>query len=76
MDRRDQELLDKQLWGVSPQPPGSGGALGFIALATFCAGIAIGSLLFTHPPKSPQISWRSGSTAILLPHGVPPTSLQ
>ena len=43
MDKRDQELLDKQLWGVSPSPPHSGIILGFITV--FLVGIGIGDIL-------------------------------
>ena len=43
MTRRDQELLDKQLWGVSPSPPHSGIIIGFITM--FLVGIGIGDIL-------------------------------
>jgi hypothetical protein len=43
MDERDQEFLDKQLWGVSPSPLHSGIIIGFIAL--FLVGIGIGDIL-------------------------------
>ena len=43
MTRRDQELLDKQLWGVSPSPPRSGIIIGFITV--FLVGIGIGDIL-------------------------------
>ena len=43
MDKRDRELLDKQLWGVSPSPPHSGIMIGFIAV--FLVGIGIGDIL-------------------------------
>jgi hypothetical protein len=32
MNKRDQELLDKQLWGVSSSPPHRGIIIGFIAV--------------------------------------------
>ncbi len=73
MDRRDLELLDKQLWGVSPHPPGNGGILGFAALALFCAGVAIGSLVFPHTARQPQMSWRA-AVAQLSQDGAPPAS--
>jgi hypothetical protein len=41
--KRDQELLDKQLWGVSPSPPRSGIIIGFITV--FLVGIGIGDIL-------------------------------
>jgi hypothetical protein len=43
MNQRDQDLLDKQLWGVSPSPPHSGIIIGFIAV--FLVGIGIGDVL-------------------------------
>ena len=43
MDKHDQELLDRQLWGVSPSPPHSGITIGFIAV--FLIGIGIGDIL-------------------------------
>jgi hypothetical protein len=43
MDKRDQELLDKQLWGVSPSPQHRGIIIGFIAV--FLVGIGIGDIL-------------------------------
>ncbi len=46
MDQRDQELLDKQLWGVSPAPPGNEGLIGIAFLAVLFVGIAIGAILF------------------------------
>lgn len=75
MDRRDQQLLDRQLWGVSRHPPGNRGIFGLVALAVFCAGVAIGGLLFTQPAKQPQISWRAAA-AIVSPHGPPPVRLR
>ena len=44
MDKHDQELLDKQLWGVSRSPPNSG--IIIIGLITvFLVGIGIGDIL-------------------------------
>ena len=44
MDKRDQELLDKQLWGGNRSPPDSG--IIIIALITvFLVGIGIGDIL-------------------------------
>jgi hypothetical protein len=37
MNRHDQDLLDKQLWGVSPTPPRNKGALSLAFLAVFLA---------------------------------------
>jgi hypothetical protein len=75
MNQRDQELLDKQLWGVSARPPGNRGLFGFAALAVFCAGLAVGSLLFKQPANHPQTSWRA-IAAISSPNAVPPALLR
>ena len=45
MDKRDQELLDKQLWGVSPSSPHSGIMIGIGFIAVFLVGIGIGDIL-------------------------------
>jgi hypothetical protein len=44
MTRHDQELLDKQLWGVSPRPQ-QNGAIGLTIIAVFLVGIGIGDIL-------------------------------
>jgi hypothetical protein len=44
MDRRDQELLAKQLWAVS-SPPHNGAIIGVTIVAVFLAGIGIGDIL-------------------------------
>jgi hypothetical protein len=51
MGRRDQELLDKQLWGAGPSPPRNGGILGLEIVVVFLVGIAIGGILFAHESK-------------------------
>jgi len=43
MDRRDEELLDKQLWSVS-NPPQNSAIVGLI-IAVFLAGVGIGDIL-------------------------------
>lgn len=50
MDRRDQELLDKQLRTISP--PRNDGLLGLLGAAVFVAGLVLGASLFA-PPKQP-----------------------
>ena len=54
MDQRDQELLDKQLWGVSPTPPGNEGLIGIAFLAVLLVGIAIGAILFANERQQIQ----------------------
>ena len=49
MTRHDQELLDKQLWAVSPHPP-QNGVIALTIIAVFLVGIGIGDTL----PKSKQ----------------------
>ena len=73
MDRRDQELLDKQLWGVSPNPPRNGDIIGVAFVAVFLAGIAIGEILFAHDSKQIQIASHDGAAAISFLNVVPPT---
>jgi hypothetical protein len=51
MNQRDQELLDKELWGVSLSPPRDGGIIGMALVVVFLAGIAIGGILFAHDSK-------------------------
>ena len=43
MDKRDQELLDKQLWGVGEKPQPTGAIVGFIIV--FLVGLCIGDIL-------------------------------
>jgi len=42
--RHDQELLDKQLWAVSPHPP-ENGVIALTIIAVFLVGIGIGDIL-------------------------------
>jgi hypothetical protein len=63
MDQRDQELLDKQLWGVNPEPPRSGSLISLAFIAAFIVGMAIGSLLFSHDTKSTQIASHDATNA-------------
>jgi hypothetical protein len=64
MNERDQELLDKQLWGVSPSPPPRGEKLVLAFVAAFLGGLLIGGILFPH--KSNQIQVTTGDTPIAL----------
>ena len=43
INRHDKAFLDKQLWGIDPNPPSLIG-LGFAAI--FLSGLVIGSVLF------------------------------
>lgn len=76
MNRRDERLLDRQLWGVSPRSPSRDGLFGLSVLAGLLAGIAIGGLLFTQPVHPAQTNWRAAMGGISAPYGPPPASLQ
>ena len=39
MNQRDLELLDKELWGVSPNPPLERHALGLAVIVAFVGGL-------------------------------------
>jgi len=44
MDKRDRELLDKQLWSVDNSPRNNGATIALI-IAVFLAGVGIGDIL-------------------------------
>ncbi|MBV1699240.1 MAG: hypothetical protein KGK33_07285 [Hyphomicrobiales bacterium] len=52
MDRRDQELLNKQLRRIVP-PPRNDGVLMLTVTAIFIAGVTLGSTLFANEGESP-----------------------
>jgi len=53
MNKRDQKLLDKQLWGGSSNPPHRGIIIGFITV--FLVGIGVGDILSkTKQANTPQ----------------------
>ena len=66
MDRRDQELLDKQQWGVGPSPPHSGIIIGFITM--FLVGIGIGVIL-SKTKQSTTILANTNYAKISFPNG-------
>ena len=72
MDQRDQELLDKQLWGVSPAPPGNEGLIGIAFLAVLLLGIAIGAILFANERRQIQTASHDMTAALLrgMPHDI------
>ena len=72
MNQRDQELLDKQLWGVSRNPPRNGGIIGVGFIAAFLVGIAIGDVLFAHASKRIQTASHNAMAVISLLDSVSP----
>jgi hypothetical protein len=71
MNRRDQQLLDKQLWGCSSRPPPN--EVGLVVVAVFLVGMAAGANLFTHDSELKQIASHEAGTAVSLLNGPPPT---
>jgi len=51
MNRNDKALLDKQLWGVNPEPPG---LIGLALVGVFLGGLVIGSFLFARESRHTQ----------------------
>jgi len=48
MNQHDQELLEKQLWGVSrSHPPSDGVILGLALVTVFLVGLSVGRVLFS-----------------------------
>ena len=72
MNQRDQELLDKQLWGVSPGPPRNGGMISVAFVVVFLVGIAIGDILLAHESKLMQTASHDAMAVISLLDRVPP----
>jgi len=54
MDRRDQELLDKQMRRLTP--PRNDGAIAVMLATMFLVGIALGSVLSPHQSAPTQIA--------------------
>jgi hypothetical protein len=52
MDKRDAELLDRQLWGISPSPPQSSASIGLTIVVVFLAGMAVGNVFFAQKSES------------------------
>ena len=55
MDRRDQELLDKQMRKLVP-PQNDGAIAVMLAAAMFLVGMALGSVLSAHQSEPIQIA--------------------
>jgi len=54
MNRRDQELLDKQMRRLTPPP--NEGAIAVMLAAMFLIGITVGSLLSVHQSEPTQVA--------------------
>ena len=54
MDRRDKELLDKQMQRLSA--PRNDGVIGVMLAAMFLVGVAIGGVVFPHQSEPTQIA--------------------
>ncbi len=72
LDKRDQELLDKQLWGVSSAPPRNIGLTTGFAIAVFLGGMALGSVLFAQQGKPVQNTQDPGMVVISSSNDVQP----
>jgi hypothetical protein len=63
MDRRDEELLGKQLHGLTVAPRGDGAIIVTI-VAVFLAGVALGSFLFAYKGAPLQIAWNNPASSL------------
>ena len=64
MDKRDQELLDKQLHGLGVSS-GSDGVTGLTVLAVFFAGLTIGGFLFAYTSEPMRVASNSFATSAI-----------
>jgi hypothetical protein len=60
MDERDQELLEKQMRGCQPPPPGNA-ALTLFGATLFVSGLILGSLLFAPADRTEYDGMRTAS---------------
>jgi hypothetical protein len=74
MNRREWELLDKQLWGIHPHPPVSGAVLSFGFIAMFLSGILLGGWLFAHKSNQMQVTSAEQMIALFQTNGLPPAA--
>ena len=70
MNQHDQELLDKQLWGVSPNPSSGRDALGLVLIA-FVGGLLMGGILFAHKSEQTQMATHDAAIVLSLLSGSP-----
>jgi hypothetical protein len=76
MKQHDQELLDKQLWGVSHSPRWDASMIGMAFVVVFLVGIAIGDIRSANETKQMQTASHNMTTAFSLLDGVPPTIMR
>jgi hypothetical protein len=69
MNRRERNLLDKQLRGADPRAPANRGALGLTFVAVFLGGLFLGGWLFAHKPQTTD----DQMIALFHVNGAPPT---
>ena len=71
MNRRDRELLDRQLHGLTVASQRDG-ILVLAFLAVFFAGITLGSFLYAYTSEPPmQLAANDAVPAMSLPHQAP-----
>lgn len=69
MNRRDQELLDKQLRGLNITPR-SDGIMMLAILAVFFTGMAVGGFLYAYTDEPPmRLAYNDAAHAVALPDG-------
>ncbi len=75
MNRRERELLDRQLWGVhSSAPVQGGGPLSFAFIAVFLGGLLLGGWLFAHISSDRPHPTDDQMVALFNTNGAPPTT--
>ena len=75
MNRYDQELLDKQLRGLSPSPRNDGVMI-IAIIAVFFVGMTLGGFLSAYKSEPMQLAWNDSTPTISLPNGSSPNSRQ
>jgi hypothetical protein len=73
VNQRDLELLDKELWGVSPNPPLERGALGLMLIVAFVGGLLMGGILLAHKNEQTRMTSHDAASVLSLLSGLPPT---
>ncbi|HML06716.1 MAG TPA: hypothetical protein VK430_01115 [Xanthobacteraceae bacterium] len=74
MNRRDQELLDKQLRRLDP--PRHDGTIILMVVATFFAGLIIGGVISAHEGEPMRIASNDATAAFPIANVPPPSTPQ